>query len=138
MTIVLIALSITSRIAGYRSAPLSDPFVQYTVQEMDDNQIQRFLEHWCTAVEAAQTPELSQEAREMVAKREIDGIMKAVQSSPGVHRLAANPLLLRTLALIHRTGAQLPQKRIELYKLAADTLARTWRMAQGVPEISAG
>ena len=60
--------------------------------------------------------------------------MKAVQSSPGVHRLAANPLLLRTLALIHRTGAQLPQKRIELYKLAADTLARTWRMAQGVPE----
>ncbi len=126
--------AITSRIAGYRSAPLSDPFVQYTVQEMDDNQIQRFLEHWCTAVEAAQTPELSQEAREMVAKREIDGIMKAVQSSPGVHRLAANPLLLRTLALIHRTGAQLPQKRIELYKLAADTLARTWRMAQGVPE----
>jgi HEAT repeat protein/energy-coupling factor transporter ATP-binding protein EcfA2 len=125
---------ITSRIAGYRSAPLGDPFVQYTVQEMDDTQIHRFLERWCTAVEAAQTPELSQEARDVVAKREIEGIMKAVQSSPGVHRLAANPLLLRTLALIHRTGAQLPQKRIELYKLAADTLARTWRMAQGVPE----
>jgi energy-coupling factor transporter ATP-binding protein EcfA2 len=125
---------ITSRIAGYRSAPLGDPFVQYTVQEMDDTQIHRFLERWCTAVEAAQTPELSQEARNVVARREIDGIMKAVQSSPGVHRLAANPLLLRTLALIHRTGAQLPQKRIELYKLAADTLARTWRMAQGVSE----
>jgi len=125
---------ITSRIAGYRSAPLGDPFVQYTVQEMDDTQIHRFLERWCTAVERAQTPELSQEARDVVARREIDGITKAVQSSPGVHRLAANPLLLRTLALIHRTGAQLPQKRIELYKLAADTLARTWRMAQGVPE----
>jgi energy-coupling factor transporter ATP-binding protein EcfA2 len=125
---------ITSRIAGYRSAPLGDPFVQYTVQEMDDTQIHRFLERWCKAVEAAQTPELSQEARDVVAKREIYGIMKAVQSSPGVHRLAANPLLLRTLALIHRTGAQLPQKRIELYKLAADTLARTWRTAQGVPE----
>jgi len=125
---------ITSRIAGYRSAPLGDPFVQYTVQEMDDTQIRRFLERWCTAVEAAQTPELSQEARDVVARREIDGIMQAVQSTPGVHRLAANPLLLRTLALIHRTGAQLPQKRIELYKLAADTLGRTWRTAQGVPE----
>jgi predicted NACHT family NTPase len=122
---------ITSRIAGYRSAPLSNPFVHYTVQEMDDTQIHHFLKRWCTAVEAAQTPDLSQETRDVVVRREIDGIMKAVQSSPGVHRLAANPLLLRTLALIHRTGAQLPQKRIELYKLAADTLAHTWRMAQG-------
>jgi len=125
---------ITSRIAGYRSAPLGDPFVHYTVQEMDEAQIRRFLERWCTAVEAAQAPDLSQETRDAVARREIDGIMKAVQISPGVRRLAANPLLLRTLALIHRTSAQLPQKRIELYKLAADTLARTWRTAQGVPE----
>ena len=57
--------------------------------------------------------------------------MRAIQN-PGVRRLAVNPLLLRILALIHRTGAKLPQKRIELYKLAADTLARTWRSAQGV------
>ncbi|MFL5659698.1 MAG: NACHT domain-containing protein, partial [Ktedonobacteraceae bacterium] len=125
---------ITSRIAGYRSAPLGDPFVHYTVQEMDEAQIRRFLERWCTAVEAAQAPDLSQGVRDAVARREIDAIMKAVQTSPGVRRLAANPLLLRTLALIHRTSAQLPQKRVELYKLAADTLARTWRTAQGVPE----
>jgi len=125
---------ITSRIAGYRSAPLGDPFVHYTVQEMDEAQIRRFLERWCTAVEAAQAPDLSQGARDAMARREIDAIMKAVHTSPGVRRVAANPLLLRTLALIHRTSAQLPQKRIELYKLAADTLARTWRTAQGVPE----
>ena len=125
---------ITSRIAGYRSAPLGDPFAHYTVLEMDEAQIRRFLERWCTAVEAAQAQDLSQGARDAVARREIDAIMKAVQTSPGVRRLAANPLLLRTLALIHRTSAQLPQKRIELYKLAADTLARTWRTAQGVPE----
>ncbi len=52
-----------------------------------------------------------------------------------MRRLAANPLLLRILALIHRTGAQLPQKRIELYRLTADTLARTWRMSQGIAEM---
>ena len=125
---------ITSRIAGYRSAQLGEPFAHYTVQEMDETQIQRFLERWCTEVEAAQTPDISPEARQAVAQREIDAIMKIVRNSPGVRRLAANPLLLRTLALIHRTGAQLPQRRIELYKLAADTLARTWRTAQGVPE----
>lgn len=125
---------ITSRRAGYRSALLREPFVHYVVQDMDETQIRRFLEHWCTAAEAVQTPDLSQAARDVVAKREIDAIMKAVQNSPGVRRLATNPLLLRTLALIRRTGAQLPQKRVELYKLAADTLARTWRTAQGVPE----
>jgi predicted NACHT family NTPase len=45
---------ITSRIAGYRSAPLGDPFTHYTVQEMDEAQIRRFLERWCPAVEARQ------------------------------------------------------------------------------------
>lgn len=125
---------ITSRVAGYRSAPLGEAFVRFTVQDMDEEQISHFLERWCQAVEDTETPETTLEVRKRVARREVDGILKAIRDSPGVRRLAANPLLLRTLALIHRTGAQLPQKRIELYKLAADALARTWRTAQGVPE----
>jgi HEAT repeat protein len=125
---------ITSRIAGYRSAPLEEPFIHYLVQEMDDSQILRFLEQWCIAVETAQTPDLTEETRSRHARREIEGILGAIQQSPGVRRLAANPLLLRILALIPRTGAQLPQKRIELYRLTADTLARTWRMSQGISE----
>jgi HEAT repeat protein len=125
---------ITSRKAGYRSAPLAGPFMHYAVQEMDEIQIRRFLERWCQAVENVQTPEISVQERKNVAAREVESIMRAVKASLGVRRLAANPLLLRILALIHRTGAQLPQKRIELYKLATDTLARTWRTAQGVSE----
>ncbi len=125
---------ITSRVAGYRSAPLASDFAHYTAQEMDDAQIRRFLECWCPAVEAAQTPDLSVTLRQEKAQREIDGILRAITTTPGVRRLAANPLLLHILALIHHTGAKLPQKRIELYKLAADTLARTWRIAQGIHE----
>lgn len=131
---------LTSRIAGYRSAPLTGiggkPFAHYMVQEMDDGQIKRFLERWCRAVEDAQTPDLAEETRQATAQREIDGILGEVQKTPGVRRLAANPLMLRVLALIHRTGARLPQKRVELYKLAADTLAHTWRPAQGVPTMA--
>lgn len=125
---------ITSRIAGYTSAPLSEPFARYTILDMNEEQIRSFLAGWCQAVEDAQTPDLPLQERRKIAQREINGIMMAVQRNQGVRRLASNPLLLRTLALIHRTGAQLPQKRIELYKLAVDTLARTWRTAQGVPE----
>lgn len=129
---------VTSRIAGYRNAPLtgsgSTLLPHYIVQEMDDSQIQRFLGRWCRAVEDFQTPDLAEAAQQATAQREIDGILEAVAKNPGVRRLAGNPLMLRVLALIHRTGARLPQKRIELYRLAADTLARTWRPAQGVPE----
>ena len=125
---------ITSRIVGYSSAPLGALFTCYTVQEMDKTRIRRFLERWCKAVETAQTPDLSPETRDAKAQREIEGIMRAVSASLGVHHLAANPLFLRTLALIHRTGAQLPQKRIELYKLAADTLVRIWHPSPNIPE----
>ncbi len=125
---------ITSRIAGYCNAPLGGQFTQYTIQEMDKTRIRHFLERWCKAVEAVQTPDLSIETRNAKAQAEIEGIMRAMHASAGVRHLATYPLLLRIIALIHRAGAQLPQKRIELYKLAADTLVRVWYLSQNVPE----
>ncbi len=127
---------ITSRIAGYRIAPLRGQLPHYNVQDMNELQIQHFLERWCIAVEIAETEDLPLEMQESRAQKEINGILQAVRTSPGVRRLATNPLLLCTLALIHRATARLPQKRIELYKTAADTLGRTWRPAQGVPELA--
>jgi len=125
---------VTSRVAGYRSAPLSGDMAHYHVCDMDADQMRRFLQLWCHAVERFQTPELSPQAQAEKAQAEIDGITRAIEDNPGVRRLATNPLLLRTLALIHRTGARLPQRRIELYRLAADTLIRDWQLARGVPE----
>jgi HEAT repeat protein len=125
---------ITSRRAGYRSAPLGGPFIHYVVEDMNEAQIQRFLERWCIAVEDAETPDVSQKTRQVAAQREIDAIMRAVRDFPGIHRLATNPLLLRLLAQLHRTIARLPRRRIELYQAAAETLARTWRIAQEIPE----
>ena len=125
---------VTSRVAGYRTAALSGDMAHYRVCDMDGEQIRRFLEQWCHAVECFQTPDLSPEAIADKAQTEIDAILHAIETNPGVRRLAANPLLLRVLALIHRTGARLPQRRIELYRLAADTLIRDWELARGVPQ----
>jgi HEAT repeat protein len=124
---------ITSRVAGYRSAPLGGEMIHMHVRDMNDEQIHRFLHQWCYAVERFQTPDLSSEAQAQKAEAEIAGITAAIHNNPGVRRLAANPLLLRTLALIHRTGARLPQRRIELYRLTADTLIRDWELARGIP-----
>ena len=125
---------VSSRVAGYETAALAGDFVHCLIQDMERSQQELFLRRWCNAVEDAETPDLPAEERRLVAAREITGVMHAIDTSPGVARLATNPLMLRILALIHRTGAVLPDKRIELYKLSADTLARTWRLAQGVPE----
>ncbi|MCW1968050.1 MAG: HEAT repeat domain-containing protein, partial [Anaerolineae bacterium] len=123
---------VTSRIAGYLAAPLAGEFATFTVQDMSEAQITQFLNGYCIAIENAQTPDLSAEQRRRNAQAEIDALLKAFKDNSGVARLAKNPLMLRTIALIHRSGQTLPRKRSELYKLTADTLARTWDEAKGI------
>lgn len=123
---------VTSRIAGYLAAPLAGDFATFTVQDMSEAQITQFLNGYCIAIENAQTPDLSAEQRSRNAQAEIDALLKAFKDNSGVARLAKNPLMLRTIALIHRSGQTLPRKRSELYKLTADTLARTWDEAKGI------
>ncbi len=124
---------ITSRGAGYSEAPLSDTFAHYTLQELEETDIRRFLESWCLAVEIALSPEEAATIREARAKDESNDLMKAIQTVPGVRRLAANPLLLRVLAQLHQAGVPLPQRRVALYNQVTETLTRTWRTSQGVP-----
>lgn len=133
---------ITSRSTGYHSVLPRDSFIHYTIQEMDEAQIRRFLEQWYPTVDdqryefliedlSISSQEKVDRRRKLVEKQEIDAMMRAVLTLPGVRRLATNPLLLRTMALItmsytHSTTENLPQKRIELYRRAADTLTPTW------------
>ena len=129
---------ITSRSTGYRSVPLGKSFSVYAIQEMNDRQIRRFLEQWYP-LETARTNELSAPTQKLTLKRQIDRMMEAVETWPGVRRLAANPLLLRTMSritllLTQQTSDQLPQKRIELYRRAADILTFPWYTAQSVDE----
>jgi hypothetical protein len=125
---------VTSRVAGYRDAPVLAPFEHYRLEDMAPQQVERFLQRWCAAVEDARQPDAPPEVRSAEAERQRSGLLAAIDTNPGVRRLAVNPLLLTILAVIHRQGARLPQRRAELYKVAATTLARTWRTAQGVPE----
>lgn len=124
---------ITSRGAGYREAPLSDTFAHYTLQELEERDIRRFLESWCPAVEMALSSQEAATIRETRAKYEINDLMNAIRTVPGVRRLAAHPLLLRILAQLHRAGVPLPRQRVVLYHQVMGTLTQTWRPSQGVP-----
>ncbi|MBI3732071.1 MAG: HEAT repeat domain-containing protein [Chloroflexi bacterium] len=124
---------VTSRIAGYRSAPLGGGFAHFTLRELARPQIEKFLNRWCPAVERFHTPTAADAEVARRAQIEIDGIVKAVDKNEGVKRLAANPLMLTVLALIHHAGAHLPSRRVELYELAVKTLLEDWELARGIP-----
>jgi hypothetical protein len=116
---------ITSRKAGYRIAPLSGEFQHYAIREMSMEQIERFLDKWCHAVERNLTPDDPKKAEEIAAD-EISRLMKAIEDNSGVRQMAANPLMLTILALIHRNMTELPQRRVELYDVATKTLLVKW------------
>jgi hypothetical protein len=125
---------VTSRIAGYHFAGVPGEFEHFTIRRMSLEDIKLFLEKWCPAVERriAEAPDPTQV--EQRSQREINGILKAVETTPGVRRMAENPLLLRILAIIHRNEAHLPQRRVELYETASVTLLRDWHLERGTPK----
>ena len=122
---------VTSRIVGYRDAPL-DPkdWSLYTLLDFDREAIEQFTGKWCLAFETStrgDTPEARADA-----KLEQRSLLEAIDSNPGVAQLASNPLLLTILALIKRQGVALPNRRVELYELYLDTLIRVWNKARAL------
>jgi formylglycine-generating enzyme required for sulfatase activity/energy-coupling factor transporter ATP-binding protein EcfA2 len=123
-------LVVTSRIVGYKEAPLSREWTLYTLLDFDQEAIESFAAKWCLAFEKTtlgDTPEARQAAE--VERR---ALLDSLAANPGVARLAANPLLLTILALIKRQGVVLPNRRVELYELYIETLIRSWNKARAL------
>jgi len=116
------AFLITSRIVGYQAARLTGDFAHYTIQPLPLDRIAEFVEKWYVAIECeAGETELSEEAREWAEE-----LGRTFQERPGIRRLAENPLLLTIIALVNWRGRKLPNRRVELYAHAAETLIASW------------
>ena len=124
----------TSRISGYAAAPLPGDFSGARLLEMDDDSIERFLRLYVPAIERVEAAAKRRDIRAIEAERTIRAILDAFGKSPGVRRLAANPLLLTALLLVHRTHGALPERRVDAYEEVTKALGHTWRVHQGVPE----
>ena len=125
---------VTSRIAGYAAAPLPPTFNAVRVQEMGDQTIEVFLAAYFPAIERAEAPRKSPDAVRRDAAAAGTELLDALGQNPGVRRLAANPLLLTALVLVHRARGRLPHRRVDAYVEVTEALGRTWRSVQGVPE----
>ncbi len=108
---------VTSRPAGYRRDFFkASEFPHYWLQPFDHEKINEFIENWYDS----RTPDQTE------AKSRKDDIKKALTNNPRLQMLAANPLLLTIIALIHRYQADLPRERYKLYASAVQTLLVTW------------
>lgn len=125
---------ITSRIVGYADAPLVHPEVaHFMLLDFSDTEIDAFLEKWTLAIETAVNGE--SDVTRKAAHQERSRLSRAVFANPGVRRLAANPLLLTILVLIHRQGMELPRRRVELYEIYVGTLVNSWARARNLDGI---
>lgn len=119
---------VTSRIAGYEAARLAG-FAHVTVLPFGGEDVERFCGQWCLAWERVVDASPAAEER---ARERSRSLVEAIRASEKVGRLAANPLLLTIISLIHYQSVRLPEQRVELYRLAVEALAETWNRARAL------
>ena len=116
---------LSSRVVGYREAPVSGQVTTLTVLDFGLPEIEVFVRQWARAFEIWLADGESPEALEKAMELERD-LMQDVASNLSLQRLAANPLMLTMLALLRRQVGRLPHRRIELYEKYVETLLENW------------
>jgi hypothetical protein len=108
---------VTSRIHGYKFGALTGAgFRHFTLQDLDAEQIERFLTAWYTLVLRDRPAEAANRKARLLG---------AVRASASIEELAGNPLLLTILAIIGK-HQKLPRDRWRVYDHAASVLVRHW------------
>lgn len=94
-------------------------FQEFTIAKLDAKKIKTFVAAWYNSLKDVK---LTLEKR----KEKIDQLEKAAFSEE-LKEISPNPMLLTTMAIIHQRDIGLPDKRVELYKMAVEVLVRRWR-----------
>lgn len=112
---------VTSRIVGYDSPFRFDDSDcrHFRLLALNDQQIERFVGDWY---------QLRYPGDPAQRGEGINSLMQILRDpdKSAIHDLAENPLLLTLIALVHRSEATLPDKRVVLYEKCVELLLHTW------------
>ncbi len=110
----------TCRVLSYREEDLQlRDFEQYELAPFDEERIDSFIEAWYAelagigAARAEDVEKLTQKLKDAVRL-------------PDMWRLAPNPLLLTTMAVVHADKGRLPEARAQLYEETIEILLWRW------------
>ena len=120
---------VTSRIIGYDVSPLTREFTHATLKELAPKEQERFVKLWYEAIKS----EISESAHAEGANT----LIEALRNKPQIARMAANPLLLTIMVLMHWRGVKLPNRRVQVYQIATDTLIEYWTAQRGAIDLDA-
>ncbi|PTA47508.1 HEAT repeat domain-containing protein [Micromonospora sp. RP3T] len=116
---------VTSRVAGYQRHVFANAgFDHFTLEDLDDDQVARFLGNWYRYVMPTSATEAERQRRQ---------ILDVVRSSRAMHEIAGNPLLLMLMAIVGR-GHPLPRNRRRLYAHVTDVLISEWDVTKQLRE----
>lgn len=124
---------LTSRIYTYREpCLLPPPFRVATIQPLDNEAADEFVVRWYRAA-LLQGSELAGNEQESSAEDRSRQLVQALGRRPRLREIAANPLLLTMICVVHQHRYRLPQQRAELYKECLLLLLEQWeqRRAEG-------
>ena len=114
-------------------------FRTFYVNDLSTSQVESFIDTWYDAVERnavvgrledESTAEARFRKRRVAARSE--SLKLALRENLGLRRLAANPMLLSIIALVHRSLAVLPKERSKLYSQCSKILLEQWDISRGV------
>ncbi len=120
---------VTTRIHGYHPGSQHPErfrdagFRQFTLQDFDKAEIDRFIQLWHKEAFSNSAERARYESR----------LRSALNDSPAISELAANPLLLTMMAILSR-NQDLPRDRGKLYERCAELLLKNWDLEK-FPEL---
>lgn len=116
-------LWVTTRIVGYAGdAKLSEEVCShFELEPFRQPEQTAFIRRWYE-LQLPHEPELR--------TRRTGRFLLAAERTPGVLRLAGNPLLLTLMALVHHQHNELPRNRGELYQQCVEMLLKHWQQSK--------
>ncbi len=136
-----IRVIVTARPSGYTAGLLDDlHFTEARITPLSESARQTYVRNWSRAAERSGRPPAADTASlDAVADARADNLLERIQITPSIRLLAATPLMLSVLCLIHRNrGEHLPQRRVELLRECVDVLLYEWHRTAGVSETVLG
>jgi hypothetical protein len=127
---------VTSRITDY-VPELFARYSHYTLLDLDEQHIERFLAKWCSAIgrysipptQGTQSP--AERQRNEEALKQQQHLSALLETHPCLKNLATSPLALMLMAFMQMNGRDVFQRRFELYRAVTRTLLDTWNRESG-------
>ncbi|MGD9849666.1 MAG: NACHT domain-containing NTPase [Nitrospirales bacterium] len=114
---------ITCRSRSYTGPEMLPGFVPHHLAPFNEDQIRQFVRAWYAA----------QHGLDAASRKTRTQDLQANALGP-LAELSSNPMLLTTMAILHRKGAGLPKERVKLYDLAVNTMLQRWEKDRDTEE----